>query len=176
MREMIDPHGARPSIARPDSTACDGGAISQRLRVRTALHRARLTDALAEGADPDANDELALRARQLTSTRTRKTLARTLRRSVAEAHAPAMTRVMSIIDRAAVLDAEDAIAEMVERLRSPGAVEPAGMAMLERILANAERSPLYNRGEPGALRRAIRGATAALDARPSRSHEFALAV
>jgi hypothetical protein len=176
MPEMIDPHGARPYIARPDSAACDGGANSQRLRVRTALHRARLTHALAEGADRDASDELALRARQLTSTRTRRTLARTLRRSVAEAHAPAMTRVMTIIDRAAVLDAEDAIAEMVERLRSPGAVQPAGMAMLERILANAERSPLYNRAEPGALRRAIRGATAALDARPSRSHEFALAV
>jgi hypothetical protein len=178
MPGMVGPYGARPDIAPPDSTASDGRTNSLRLRMGTAVHRAGLTHALAQGADPDANDKLALRARQLTSQRTRRALARSLHRTVAEAHRPAMmrARVVSIIDRAAVLDAEDAIAEMIERLRSPGPVRPEGMAMLERIITNAERSPLYNRAEPGALRRVIRGATAALDARPSQSHEFVLAV
>jgi hypothetical protein len=108
--------------------------------------------------------------------RNRRALARSLERTVAEAHRPAMMRArVSIIDRAAVLDAEDAIAEMIKRLPGPGPVRPQGLAMLERILTNADRSPLYNRAEPGALRRVIRGATAALDARPSQSHEFVLA-
>jgi hypothetical protein len=175
MPGMVDPYGARPYIGPPYSTPSDGRANSLRLRLRTALHRARLTHALAAGADPDANDELAMRARQLTGRRTRRVLARSLHRTVAEAHRPA-TRVVSIIDRAAVLNAEDSITELAERLRSPAPVQPEGMAMLDRILTNAERSPLYNRAEPGALRRVICGATAALDARPSQSHEFVLAV
>lgn len=178
MPEMVDPGGARPYSAPPDSTTSDARANSLRLRMRTAVHRAGLTHALAAGADPDTNDELALRARQLTSQRNRRALARSLERTVAEAHQPPMTRarVVSIIDRAAVLDAEDAIAEMITRLRGSGPVRPQGLAMLERILTNADRSPLYNRAEPGALRRAICAATAALDARPSQSHEFVLAV
>ena len=50
------------------------------------------------------------------------------------------------------------------------------MAMLEWILTSADRSPLYNTSEPGSLRRMIRAATSALDAHPSRSHEFDLGV
>jgi hypothetical protein len=178
MPALVDPNGARPYIAPPDSTTSDGRFSSLELRIRTARHRAKLTHALAAGADPDANDELALRARQLTSQRNRRALARTLRRTVAEAHQPAITRatVLSIINRAAVLDADDAIADMIKRLRSPCPVRPEGMAMLEWILTNADRSPLYNRTEPGALRRVIGVATAALDAQPSQSHEFRLAV
>jgi len=49
--------------------------------------------------------------------------------------------------------------------------------LLMRILTNVDgNSPLYNASEPGTLRRMIRGATAALDAQPARSHEFVLAV
>jgi hypothetical protein len=178
MPAMVDPYGARRYAAPPDSTAPNSRSYSLRLRISTALHRAKLTHALAAGADPVANDELALRARQLTSQRNRRALARSLRRTVAEAHRPPMARarVLSIINRAAVLDAEDAIAEMIKRLGSPCRVRPEGMAMLEWILTNADRSPLYNRAEPGALRRGIRVATAALDGQPSQSHEFMLAV
>jgi len=125
--------------------------------------------------DPSADDELALRARQLTSDRSRKALARSLRRTIAEAHPPASTRArVSIIDRGAVLDAEAAIAGMIEPLLSPLPVQAEGVAMLERMLANVDRSPLYNRSER-ALRQMIRDATAALDRWPSRLHEFPLA-
>jgi hypothetical protein len=66
--------------------------------------------------------------------------------------------------------------EMIERLGGPIPVQPQGVALLTRLLTNADgSSPLYNPSEPGALRRVIRGATAALDAQPARSHEFALA-
>ena len=178
MPSMVDPHGARPFTTPLDSIPdhrSDRRASSLRIRLRTNVHRARLTRALAEDADPGASDELALRARQLTSERNRKTFARSLRRSIAEAHRPAGTRgVMSIIDRRAVLDAEPAIAELIERLLAPRPVQAAGMAMVERILTNADSSPLYNPSKPGALRHTIRVATVALDRQSARSHEFAL--
>jgi len=179
MPEPVDPYSARPYTTRLDSSPYDGSdgrANSLRLRLRTAVHRTKLTRALAEGVDPSADDELALRARQLTSDRSRKALARSLRRTIAEAHLPASTRArVSIIDRGAVLDAEAAIAGMIEPLLSPLPVQAEGVAMLERILANVDRSPLYNRSERGALRQMIRDATAALDRWPSRLHEFPLA-
>jgi hypothetical protein len=180
MPSMVDPYGARPFTtpldAMPDRES-DRRANSLRLRLRTSVHRAKLTRALAEGADPGASDELALRARQLTSERNRRTLARSLRRSIADAHRPTRTRgAVPIIDRRGVLDAEPAIAEMVERLLGPRPVQAAGMAMIERILTNADRSPLYNPSRPGALRQTIHVATAALDGRPTGSHEFAFAV
>jgi hypothetical protein len=65
---------------------------------------------------------------------------------------------------------------MIQRLLAPRPVQAAGMAMVERILTNADRSPLYNRSEPGALRQTIRVATVALDKQSARSHEFALAL
>jgi hypothetical protein len=78
-----------------------------------------------------------------------------------------MTRSRIVItDRRAVLDAEDTIQAMISRLTSREPVRAEGMAIAERILTNAERSPLYNPSEPGSLRRAITHATAALDPQP----------
>ena len=176
MPAIVDPYGARPYAAPLDTIgdpASGSHATSLRVRVRAALRRTDLIRALAAGADPGASDELALRARQLTSERNRRTLARTLRRTLAEAHRPQMTRGRAVItDRAAVLDAKDAIAEMIERLDSNRPVRTQGVALLEQILTNADRSPLYNRSEPGSLRRLIRVAIAALDAEPRESHVF----
>jgi hypothetical protein len=177
MPAIVDPYGAR-AYSPPDPNldlASGKDAISLSSRVRTAVHREKLTRALAEGAESSASRELELRARQLTSERNRRTLARSLRRTLAEARRPALTRArVVIIERAAVLDAEAAIAEMIERLRNPDPVRAEGMALLERILTHADSSPLYNKSEPGALRRMIGVATSALDVDPSRSHEFGL--
>ncbi|MGZ4286627.1 MAG: hypothetical protein ACXVHB_21100 [Solirubrobacteraceae bacterium] len=82
---------------------------------------------------------------------------------------------MSLIDRRGVLDAEPVIAEMIKRLLDRQPVEAEGMAMVERMLTNADGSPLYNASEPGTLRRTIVVAAAALDRQPPRSHEFSLA-
>jgi hypothetical protein len=179
MPAILDPDGARPYSPTSDpnhdvTSARNGTSLS--LRIRTAVHRAELTRLLAEGADPSLSSELALRARQLTSRRHRRALARSMHRTIAEARKPAVTRgQLVIIDRRAVLDAEDAIVEMIDRLRTPFAVRAQGMAILERILTNADRSPLYTKSEPGTLRRMISAATAALDAQSPASHEFTLA-
>lgn len=178
MPAIADPYGARPYDA-PSGTLRDGGAAPRsplRLRIRTALHRAELTRALAGGVEPGARPELALRALQLTSDRSRRTLARTLGRTITESHEPAMSRARTtIIRRGAVLDAEDAIKTMIERLRAAKPVQAQGMALADGVLTNADQSPLYNPSEPGSLRRAIEGATKALDDDPARSHEIPIA-
>jgi Mg2+/Co2+ transporter CorC len=176
---MGDPYRARP-LAEPIDFIGVGApgsrTASTTLRLRGAVHRSKLTHQLARGADPLATDELAHRARQLIGERNRKMLARSLRRTIVEAHRPAMTRArMVIINRVAALEAQKAIEGMIERLVSPHPVRAKGMALLERILSNADRSPLYNSSESGALRRTIRAATAALDGESAESHEFALA-
>ena len=65
---------------------------SLRVRIRTALHRDELTRALAEGAQPTTLAGLSLRSAQLTGMRSRWLLARAMRRTIAEAHKPAMKR------------------------------------------------------------------------------------
>ena len=177
------PSTGNPYRAFPDATPADlsrevrSRVRSLRVRLHTAVHGGELTRALAEGAGPNASDELALRARQLTAARNRRKLARSLRGVLVEAHDPPVLRARAIIDRRGALDAEAAILEMIERLGSPSPVRPQGIALLMRILTNVDgNSPLYNASEPGTLRRMIRGATAALDAQPARSHEFALNV
>ena len=180
MPTIVNPNGARPYTAAPGvvpDAASHGRASSLQVRVRTAVHRVKLTQALAEGADPRSSDELALRARQLTRPRQRKTIASGLRAVTADAYNPPRTRArVALVDRHAVLDAEPLIAEMIKRLVGPEPVEAEGMAMIERLLTNADgHSPLYNASEPGTLRRTILVAIAALDRQPSRSEEAWLA-
>ena len=179
MPAIADPYAARPYDAPPDTfhqPVPDGRSRSLRVRIRTALHRAELTRALAEGADLRTRDELALRAAQLTSDRSRRTLARTLRRTITEAHQPAMTRSrVVIISRTVVLDAQDAITATIERLGGSNPVRAEGTAIAERLLTNADRSPLYNSSEPGTLRREIGVATEALDPAPAQSRAFPIA-
>jgi hypothetical protein len=180
MPAIVNPNRGRPYEARSDEFSHTdyraAPAPSVTLRIRTALHRSELTRALSAGADAAARPELELRAAQLTSSRNRKALARTLRRTVAEAHKPAATRArVVIIERAAVLDAEDAFAAMIGRLCAPAPVRAEGMAILERMLRNADRSPLYTPGEKGALGRLIRTAIAAMEPRPALFDEIPIA-
>ena len=150
-----------PAIADPYLSQYDASPKSDdrtrrlRTRMRVALHRSELTRALAEGADPTASDELALRAGQLTSARSRRTLARSMRRTIDDARRPPLARSSAvIIQRGAVLDAEDAIRTMIARLGSGRPVRAEGMARAERILTNADASPLYR---PGRARGASAG-------------------
>jgi hypothetical protein len=71
-----------------------------------------------------------------------------------------------IINRAQVLDARDAINALMARMGYAEPVRAEGMAIAERIIASADRSPLYNSAEPGALRRQVLVATEALDTAP----------
>ncbi len=167
------------SSSRPSDAPAPGSAVSRPFslmaQIRVSVRRSELTRALAEGADPSARPDLALRAQQLTSTRTRRTLARTLRRICAEAHARALTRSqIVIIERAAVIDAEEQITSLIDRLLDPRPVRAQGVAIAERMITNAGRSPLYNAGDPGALRRLVLAAETAMALPTDRSHEFHL--
>jgi hypothetical protein len=155
-----------------------GAAVPRSLfpRLRAVVSRRALTRELSGGADPASSPELSRRAAQLTSSRTRKQLARTLRRTIGEAHHPALTRSrVVIIRRAAVLDAEGALNVMIDRLGSSEPVRAEGMAIAERILTDADSSPLYNPAEPGALRHLVRVATAAMGTRDPSTHDFPIA-
>ena len=97
------PSTGNPYRAFPDATPADlirevrSGVRLLGVRLHTAVHGGELTRALAEGADPNASDELALRARQLTGERNRTMLARSLRGVIAEAHDPPVLRARAII-------------------------------------------------------------------------------
>ena len=146
--------------------------VSLRTRLRVAVHRPELTRALAEGADPGFSQELALRASRLIGERNRSSVARTLRRTIDEAHRPPLGRHKVLIRRGDVLDAEDAIRALIDRLGSPKPVRVEGMAMIEVILTNADNSPLYNSSPRGRLRDEIAAVTEAMGSGISQSHEF----
>ena len=175
---IANPRNRWPHVSsgeRHDPRSRAARSRSARGWLRVAMHKSDLTDALARGGEPLLDVELSLRAAQLTSDGNRKTMARTLRRTIAEAHQPAMARSrVVIIQRGAVLDAEPAITAMIDRLEGSAAVAPQGMAMAEQILTDGWTSPLYNAAEPGALGRRVRAATAAMDSRRAASHEFAI--
>jgi hypothetical protein len=162
----------------PDDAARFGAtaAPSLRVRIRAVAQRSALTAELAAGADPSASPELARRAAQLTSERQRKLLARALRRTIAEAHKPAiLPHNVVIIRRRAVLEAEPELSALIERLRRPESVRAKGMALADRIFTDAEHSALYNPAEPGTLGRQARLAAAALEPNEGH-HEFPLGV
>jgi hypothetical protein len=174
-----------PRVCRDDGPSGDPprggfGATARRAifpRLRVAVGRRALTRELSEGVDPASSPERSVRAAQLTSRRTRRQLARTLRRTIGEAHRPPMARSrIVIIRRVAVIDAEDALNVMIDRLGSSEPVRAEGMAIAERILTEAEWSPLYNRAAPGALRQLVRVAIAAMGPRDWSTHEFPIAV
>jgi hypothetical protein len=94
-------------------------------------------------------------------------MARSLRRTITEARSPTLSRPpVSIVNRRAVLEANDAIQTTIARLASPEPVSAKGMAMLEQILTDGASSPVYNPAEPGTLRRHLLVAKAELDPMP----------
>lgn len=158
--------GERPAL--PTESPEQSPSIAMRTRV--ALRRGALTQRLAEGVDPDASAELSLRARQLTGARERRTLARTLERTIEQARRPALGRFAPMpIRRRAVIDAEQPIQVMTQRLRDSRPVAAEGMALIERLITDGMWSPLYNATAPGALRRLTVLATAALEPDPGQT-------
>jgi hypothetical protein len=171
MPTIANPHGIgtyEPRHSRPK--AGDWPTSSLGSRVKVAARRIALTEQLANGADPTSTPELALRAAQLTSDRQRRQMARALRRTISEARDPAVTRgFVSIINRRAVLEANDAMQATIARLASPDPVRVKGMAMLEHMLTDGLTSPIYNRAEPGTLGSRLTAARAELDPAPNDS-------
>ena len=173
---------ANPQFRRRDSRArrlpTHGSPIEAvRTRIHEATKRGAFTRALAAGADPLASPELAPRAAQLISRRERATMARSLHRTLRDAHASRPTLGGPVlIRRGAVRHAEDVITAVISRLEGPHPVSPRGMAQIQRLLTNADNSPLYNNAAPGALRQAMSAVLCALepDRGSSSDHDFPL--
>jgi len=115
--------------------------------VRVQLHKARLDQQLAEGFGPDPLEDRALRARQLTSPRARRRLARSLRARVKDAERPAAPRLSAAVplSRRAVRSWRESLLGLAERLERPDPVNPCGVARVLVLLTDGT-GPLYNLG------------------------------
>ena len=153
------------SVGYPPLKLRVGGSLWRRIRVLlVAYWRAPAVDhQLALGASPRANAVLALRARRITSGRTRLRVADGLARAVrdAEVAAPGISAAVQP-DRREVLAARIALEALERRLRASEAVTARGVAMLSALLSDGT-SPLYRPGEPGELGSELRAAGAALE-------------
>jgi hypothetical protein len=114
------------------------------LRLRVSLFRNRLTRRLADGADSVESRELALRARQLTAPRMRRSIASSFEDVVARARrtGPLLTSQVPI-DRKKVQAASRELEELAGRLRSPEPVRAQGVALALLLLTDPAR-PLHS--------------------------------
>jgi hypothetical protein len=125
----------------------EGSIVARRVRLRHRLaarwHARRLDLALAEGAAPDVDVAMALRAQALIAQPERSMLAGSIRRLVREArerrpavisHAP--------VARRKVAEAADELEWLARRLLDGGPVAARGVAQVGFLLGDV-RSPLY---------------------------------
>ena len=144
----------------------DGYIVPVRARVRDRI-RARLradrTDLeLARGAAPDATLERALRARKLTSSRSRRDLAAGIWRVLSEVGRPTGTSQARLpLNARSVADARTELRELGRRLLADGPVAVTGVAQTRVLLTDA-RGPLTDRGRPEDLGLVVRRAIDAL--------------
>ena len=134
---------ALPSLFRPGPRRKTAGP-SLALRIETYARRWSLDHRLALGERPDNELALALRARQLMSDKTRRALARSLRRSVRIAQEPPRWGAAPL-DRRAVRDARQLLIELAVRLTDPAPVGTRGVALISDLLTDGA-SPLYAPG------------------------------
>lgn len=112
-----------------------GDRLLSRLRARAIDH------ALAAGRGP-RNAAAALRARRLTSMRSRRKLAQALAGAIAEARDPSPLSRAPIV-RPRVLEAAVELSQLAELLLRPGPVSAGGMARVQLLLTEGV-GPLYN--------------------------------
>ncbi len=138
-----------------------------RLRV-SALARLRgpaLDSQFARGVETWRSSTHAARALQLTSDRSRSSLARALERLLKEAARPAALRRGGPVPicRSQVLEAESALRAIADRLRSRAPVDAHGIAGLLELLRDG-CGPIYVRVPPGVLIARLQSLLAHLDA------------
>jgi hypothetical protein len=138
------------------------------LRLRVATHHDLLDSLLARGADPTNQPALAMRAAQLGSRRNRRTLARSLRRTVEEARAsrPPARATAVVTARAQILAAARDVLALADRLDGSQPAHATGVAIAQRLLTDAVESPLYVEAGRGALGRLSRLAVEIMDGAP----------
>lgn len=115
-----------------------------RLRLRVWVRRRRLNNELAAGFEPHASDELALRARQLTDTSTRRRLARSLRgvaSDVEDRRAAVLGPGVPVCRK--VLPWREGLLGLAERLDGREPVNARGVARTLLLLTDGS-GPIYN--------------------------------
>jgi hypothetical protein len=147
------------TIARPPARR-----TSARLALTVWWRATELDRRLAAGENPRTSEALALRARRLTTPRSRARVARGLAgalRSSCSDH-PRFTAAVRP-SGPDVLDAEPTIAWLERRLRARGPVAAQGVAILRLLLIDGD-GPLYRPTDPNALRAKLRAAATGLRA------------
>ncbi len=140
-------------------------AVHPRLRDRLSarLHADRIDRDLAAGASPDGDVVVALRARHLTSDRTRRALAGGVRRAVREAEDPLASAFSPVPrNRSAIMTARADLEQLRSTLLAGGPVSPRGVALAEDLLTDGQ-GPLYNHRTRQDLARRVHATIEALD-------------
>jgi hypothetical protein len=136
-------------------------------RVLARCAASRLDRELAVGASPETSPRLAARAVQLTSVKTRRDLAASVRRILAAAGDPAAVTVMTArparlpLARAQIRQSAGPLAALADCLAAPGPVPARGVAILSQLLADGA-GPLYRKASTEDLGDLIDEATRAL--------------
>ncbi len=126
---------------------------------------AELDRRLAAGEDPRVDDALAMRARRLTTARSRRHLADGLAGAVRSAGNPSPGFTAAVRPRFEPAVEEGAVIASIERrMRAPGPVAAQAVALISLLLTDGN-GPLYRPSDPEALGSQLRAAAAALDAR-----------
>jgi hypothetical protein len=110
-------------------------------RFADALRAPRFDRALADGADPASEPGLGARARQVTSSRTRRRIARALEELELGPGVP--------VRRDQLRDADDLLAELTAALRSRERVSARGVLLAREIITDG-CGPLYAPSAPPA--------------------------
>jgi hypothetical protein len=140
-----------------------GLTTALRLRLRVWWRRAVLTEALADGADPDSSDELTLVARDLIGMRTRLRLAAGLERLLRRATQPTVPMRSGVpINKSEIVEAYDELTDLAARLRAARPVPVHAVARVAVLLTDGT-GPLYDRGSSRPAWDVARTARLALD-------------
>lgn len=132
------------------------------LHLLTRWSAADLDRQLADGTDPMLSDELSLRVGQLGSARERTRLSRALRDSVDLAKRNRAPLITTRLRRAAILESDEVLLALADRLRDGEPLGVRGLAMTARLIADRS-GPLYRSGLSGSLPAKALEALIALD-------------
>ena len=115
------------------------------LRLRVFVMREKLDRQIAAGSPCESSTALALRARQLTDSRTRQQIARNLRGMVDCVHRARSRTVLSpvVIEPAAVRSGRSVILGLAARLEGTDPLTPRGVVRARALLTD-RLSPLFN--------------------------------
>lgn len=151
-------------VAFPAGERVAAARAPRRLRLAVYLKRGSLDRRLVAGERSHADEQIALRASQLSDPANQRRIAGDLRRVIAYAEKNRAGTVISsvVIDAPSVRRGGWAIAELAEQLERAGTVDPRGVVLAQMLLTDGG-SPLFDRHADRTLARAVRDIRVALE-------------